>query len=308
MATNQLSLGFRFDSGGHAGGDALPRSAGHIHVPPLKCQGIKTKLAPFILASVRWDGKGRWIEPFVGSGVVLLNVAPQRAYAVDTNVHIIHFYRDVASGALTPAIVREHLETEGQRLATRGSDYYYEVRNRFNSHPSSLDFLFLNRACFNGVMRFNRSGLFNVPFGQKPLRFSRAYVTKIVNQVAYACRVLQGRDWTFEVADWRSALELAHPDDFIYADPPYFGRHTDYYNCWTEAEADHLLLRLRNAPCGFALSTWKQNKYRHNPQLDVDMTGVEIRTTTHFYHVGPTEDLRHEMEEALVIRRGWAAD
>ena len=40
------------------------------------------------------------------------------------------------------------------------------MRERFNLQGSSLDFLFLNRSCFNGVMRFNRHGRFNVPFGQ----------------------------------------------------------------------------------------------------------------------------------------------
>ncbi len=49
--------------------------------PPIKSQGIKTKLAPFILGSIRWDGKGKWIEPFVGSGAVLFNAAPERALA-----------------------------------------------------------------------------------------------------------------------------------------------------------------------------------------------------------------------------------
>ena len=42
--------------------------------PPIKIQGIKTKLVPLIEASVDWDGLGRWIEPFMGSASVALNV------------------------------------------------------------------------------------------------------------------------------------------------------------------------------------------------------------------------------------------
>lgn len=286
-------------------GVSLPKDVVQVAVPPIKCQGIKTKLVPFILSSVRWDGSGTWIEPFMGSGVVLLNVAPPRAYVTDSNVHIIQFYRDLAARLLTPDIVREYLVMHGELLRQYGADYYYETRARFNSSPTSLDFLFLNRSCFNGVMRFNRKGEFNVPFGHKPDRFRQAYVTKIVNQVARAQRLIAARDWVFEVADWRETLLCARDADFVYADPPYAGRHTDYYNSWDSTDAEELDRRLQSVPCGFALSTWKENRYRSNPQLDSLPDDVVLRTTQHFYHVGSTESLRNEMEEALVIRAGF---
>ncbi len=280
----------------------LPQRVDHVFVPPIKCQGIKTKLVPFILSSVKWDGRGRWIEPFIGSGVVLFNLAPPRAYVADTNKHIITLHRAIASGAITASDVKDYLLREGSILVRRGDEYYYEVRNRFNRNPSSLDFLFLNRSCFNGVMRFNRKGEFNVPFGHKIDRFRQAYITKITNQVARLTSVMRGKDWTFAVADWRETVAQAREGDFIYADPPYAGRHTDYYSAWTEGEASELMERLLTSPAGFALSTWSRNKYRDNPALRSAIPGTLIRTTRHFYHVGPSEDLRNEMEEALVIR------
>ena len=51
--------------------------------PPIKTQGIKTRLAPFIARHVAWDWRGVWIEPFLGSGAVLLNLRPPRAVAAD---------------------------------------------------------------------------------------------------------------------------------------------------------------------------------------------------------------------------------
>ena len=98
----------------------LPKQVGHVRVPPIKCQGIKTKLVPFILGSINWDGEGRWIEPFVGSGVVALNASPLRACLTDANVHVIRFYRDVVDGSVTAEIVREYLWTEGRLLAGEG--------------------------------------------------------------------------------------------------------------------------------------------------------------------------------------------
>ena len=226
----------------------------------------------------------------------------------DTNVHVIRFYRDIASGILTADSVREYLWAEGRLLAERGSEHYYRVRDRFNDNPTSLDFLFLNRSCFNGVIRFNRKGQFNVPFGKKPERFRQAYVTKIANQVSYLKAVMEGRDWRFETADWPDSLAQATENDFVYADPPYAGRHTDYYSNWDEQQEKELLSRLRQLPCGFALSTWKENRYRTNPRLPSDLPDVVIRATEHFYHVGPTERLRNSMTEALVLKKDFAVD
>jgi len=73
------------------------------------------------------------------------------------------------------------------------------VRDRFNREASPYDFLFLNRACFNGMVRFNRKGGFNVPFCRKPDRFRPAYITKICNQLKWAASVMKDKDWTFLV-------------------------------------------------------------------------------------------------------------
>lgn len=70
----------------------LPLKVKQIVIPPIKCQGIKTKLVKFILSSISWHGRGRWIEPFLGSGVVLFNVQPEHALVNDINPHIIHLY------------------------------------------------------------------------------------------------------------------------------------------------------------------------------------------------------------------------
>jgi DNA adenine methylase len=85
---------------------------------------------------------------------------------------------------------------------------FYALRGRFNallrtgqqeSAEAAALFYYLNRTCFNGLCRFNRSGEFNVPFG----RYA---------QINYR------RDFTPYVA----------PDDFVYADPPYDVEFTQY--------------------------------------------------------------------------------
>lgn len=272
-----------------------------VQVPPLKIQGIKTKAVPFIQASFDWDGQGRWLEPFVGSAVVPFNVNPERALLGDTNPHLIRFYTAIQSGTVTPITVREFLEREGSRLRRDGEEHYYRVRDRFNEGGDPHDFLFLSRACFNGLVRFNKKGRFNTPFCRKPERFRPAYITKICNQVQRAADCMTGKTWEFVCADWNDLLNEVREGDFVYCDPPYAGRFTDYFNSWTEADATRLEDKLKDLPCKFLYSMWSENKYRRNERLYDSFLDYEIRTFSHFYHLGSTEDLRNCMTEALVV-------
>lgn len=271
-------------------------------VPPLKCQGIKTKLVAEIARLARSRDYGRWVEPFCGSCVVALNVRPRRALLTDVNPHIIRLYQDIQRGALTDAGVVEFLQDEGKALKARGEAHYYRVRERFNAGPTSLDFLFLNRSCFNGVIRFNRKGGFNVPFCRKDGRFAPAYITKIANQVKRVSRLIALHDWEFAVADYRETLGAARAGDLVYADPPYAGRHVDYYNAWSEADEETLARLLKALPCDFILSTWLGNEFRENPGVERDWRDPQyhIFKRDHFYHVGSRETLRHPMLEGLV--------
>ncbi len=277
-------------------------------VPPLKCQGIKTKLAAEIRRLSKPSAYERWIEPFCGSAAVAFNVQPKRALLCDSNVHIIRFYRDIQEGRVTPAEVKGFLVEHGEHLRTKGEEYYYTMRDRFNAAPDSLTFLFLNRSCFNGVMRFNRSGKFNVPYCHKPERFAQAYVTKITNQVRRIGEVFAQCDWTFEVSDFRKSLANLQSSDFVYADPPYLGRHVDYFNSWSEADDADLASQLKTTPAKFILSTWHSNEFRSNEMIARHWTSpaLHLFTKAHFYHVGSSEDLRHPMLEALITN--FAAD
>lgn len=272
-----------------------------VNVPPLKCQGIKTKLVAWIKDHAVLEDGGTWFEPFMGSGVVGFNVRPKKAVFADINPHIVNFYNAIKDGKVTAGIAKEFLEQEGEILQKRGEDYYYEVRERFNKENLPLDLLFLNRACFNGVMRFNRKGMFNVPFGHKPQRFAKAYITKIANQIKYVTQVLSQYDWSFVSADFRQTIAQVGQADFIYCDPPYAGRHVDYFNSWTGEDESELYDRLSSTPAKFILSTWHSNRYRKNESIEKYARNFTILTREHFYHVGANEENRNPMLEAIVL-------
>lgn len=280
----------------------LPRSRKYPpKAPPIKIQGIKTKLIPLIEQSINWGNDGRWVEPFMGSAAVALNIAPKRALLCDTNVHLINFYKSIQSGELNGITVKEYLQEEGRKLLFDGEKHYYYLRDRFNAEGSSFDFLFLSRSCFNGMMRFNKKGGFNVPFCRKPERFRQALITKIVNQVEWAASVICKSDWEFKVQRWQDTVSECLENDIIYCDPPYVGRHTDYFNSFTDKEADELAETLKSSGNEFAFSNWLENKYRRNDYVYNHFSEYEWRQISHFYYVGASESLRNEMQEVLIL-------
>lgn len=271
-----------------------------IFVPPLKIQGIKTKLVPLIKENSAVNKDTVWIEPFMGSGVVGFNAKPDKAVFSDVNPHIINFYNGIKSGAVTSEIVRQFLEEQGKLLSEKDDEYYYTVRERFNKSGSPLDFLFLNRSCFNGMMRFNKNYEFNVPYCHKPQRFAKAYITKIVNQVAHIEELLKTHDWTFKCQSFEKTIASADKNSFIYCDPPYIGRNVDYYDSWNEESEFKLRDALLSSESLFMLSTWDYNAYRKNEYIDMVWSFCHKISKEHFYHLGAKEENRNSVFEALL--------
>ena len=278
-------------------------------VPPIKSQGIKTKLVPWINDVIRRSGldlgKTNWVEPFFGTGVVGLN-APVggHRYIADSNPHIIKFYNSVLKGDITPENMRSYLEHEGKlplEADEEGYAHYRKVRDRFNSEHSSFDFIFLSRAGFNGMMRFNRKGDWNIPFCKKTNRFAPAYITKICNQIETAQRTIHLGEWEFHNQGFVETISQAKAGDLIYCDPPYYGRYVDYYNGWTEEDEKALFHALQKTPAHFILSTWHHNEFRANEMMERFWNHFNVETQEHFYQAGGHLENRHAMVEALVF-------
>ena len=271
-----------------------------VYIPPFKTQGIKSKLVPLIRQNVNIDDLTTWIEPFMGSCVVGLNIAPRKAIFADLNPHIINFYNKLQKKDITSSIVGEFLREQGALLKKKGEEHYYLVRERFNREHNPLDFLFINRSCFNGMIRFNKSNEYNVPYGHKSERFAKAYITKIVNQVMYFEHMARENDWTFLCQPFEKTISMSSNNSFIYCDPPYIGRHVDYYDSWDETQEKELQACLTRSKARFMLSTWDCNLFRSNPYIEQIWGGYNKITHEHFYFIGGKESNRNSMTEALM--------
>jgi len=271
-----------------------------IFVPPIKCQGIKTKLVKHIRQLSCNTKYSRWIEPFLGSGVVGFNIHPSKAVYADNNPHIIRFYQDIQKNIINQYNISSYLSKEGAVLQKSNGDYYYEIRDRFNKNPNSFDFIFLNRACFNGMMRFNSKKEFNVPFCNKPDRFSQAYITKIAHQVKNIQDIITHNDYAFLFQPFELTLKDIRETDLVYCDPPYIGRHNDYFDSWNDKSERLLFNLLSSANSRFILSTWHSNDFRSNEYIQLLWNAYNINIVSHFYHVGAKEVNRNPVYEALI--------
>lgn len=277
-----------------------------VIVPPIKSQGIKTKLVPWIKDLVTIANQnGKWVEPFLGTGVVAFNSGYKKAILNDANPHIIGFYKGIQNKEISASLMKQYLEEEGELLSkakNSGYEHYLKVRSRFNSGEfSPYDFIFLSRAGFNGMMRFGSKGNWNIPFCKKPDRFAQAYITKITNQVAAVSQIIQPEpNWTFHNKSFAGIIPLATKNDIIYCDPPYYGRHVDYYNGWTGQDEELLFNLLSETKAKFILSTWHHNDWRENEMILKFWNKFNIVTKDHFYHNGGNIENRRTVVEALV--------
>jgi DNA adenine methylase len=268
-------------------------------VPPIKCQGIKTDLVKWIETKIQ--NYDVWYEPFCGSCVVGFNIKPKKAIFGDNNPHLINFYQSIKDKKITHLIAKEFLEQEGNILLESNGEHYYVVRERFNKLKNPLDFLFLNRACFNGLIRFNSKGGFNTPFCRKPNRFAKSYITKICNQIASVSEIINNNDYNFVYQDFSETIKLATENDLIYCDPPYIMRSSDYFTSWNLENEKTLCETLTQSKAKFILSTWHSNEYRTNEAIQTIWNKFQLITREHFYFIGGSENNRNSMLEALIM-------
>jgi DNA adenine methylase len=107
-------------------------------------------------------------------------------------------------------------------------------------------------------------------------------------------------DWQFLCQPFEKTIAMADRNSFIYCDPPYIGRHVDYYDSWDEEQEQQLKQCLLNSGSRFMLSTWDNNQYRQNPYIKSIWGDYQKVTHEHFYFVGAKESNRNAMIEALL--------
>ena len=178
--------------------------------PVLKWAGGKTQLLSELLPRMP-QKYNNYIEPFIGGGALFFAAQPERSIISDSNPELINLY----------LVLSRDVERVMKKLDSMSNteEEYYAIRNVDWTTLSPIDAaartIYLNKTCFNGLYRVNKSGDFNVPYGKNKR-------TKFYNELEMqqASKALS-RSFIL-CADYHKVLsELAQPGDFVYLDPPY---------------------------------------------------------------------------------------
>jgi DNA adenine methylase len=133
--------------------------------PILKWAGGKTQLLPDLVAHLPAEFTIHH-EPFVGGGALFFELASLgrlgSAYLSDVNPALIDVYlavRDCVDDVIRLLKRHRHNETD-----------YYKIRaknpEKMGLAERAARIIYLNKTCYNGLFRENKSGQFNVPFGR----------------------------------------------------------------------------------------------------------------------------------------------
>lgn len=189
--------------------EAAPRS---WQRPFLKWAGGKYSLLPELDRLI--PAGMRLIEPFVGGGSVFLNSDKHASFLLaDVNTDLINLYQMLA---VVPGAVIRHARVMFDRL--NNVENYTVIREAFNAQKLNATeraaaFLYLNRHCFNGLMRYNLDGFFNVGWGKYKAPYFPEKELMAFRQKSRVC--------VFMNAGFEHTLRLAGDGDVVYCDPPY---------------------------------------------------------------------------------------
>lgn len=220
--------------------------------PVLKWAGGKTQLVNELKKRAPRRFK-KYIEPFFGGGALFFALDPQNAVISDINPELISMYQAICDDVDQVIDSLQAMKNE--------EDYFYEMRSKdwrsLTRFEAAARTIYLNRTCYNGLYRVNKSGQFNVPFG----KYKNPRILDVNNLLEVAKRL---RNVKIVEGDYKTVLrEFAAEGDFVFLDPPYMpiSKYSDFKRYTKEqfSEQDHVELagevrRLADLGCNVVLT------------------------------------------------------
>jgi DNA adenine methylase len=199
---------------------------------PKECVKVNKAICPL----VKWSGGksdeikqfakylptsfNTYLEPFIGGGSVYFHMAPAKAVISDVHTELIDLYQSIRDGHAQE--IHQFMTLHPNNEAT-----YYQVRDKMVINcplDNAKRFYYLRKTCFRGMLRYNKQGKFNIPFG----RYDKINYSELLNpayhQLLSATEIFKTRfEYIFE--------NYNDPANFMFLDPPYDSEFTDYGYC-----------------------------------------------------------------------------
>lgn len=260
---------------------------------PIRWAGSKKKLLNEMLEKTFVRDCENYVECFLGSGVVLLNVLNnaqelgyKKFYVNDINSNIINFYTMLQK---EPKYLIDNIQKMSQKYNVlnieQQSAMYYDIRDAFNKgidvKEKTIYFYFLMKTGFNGVYRENSKGYFNVPFGRKDkIIINEEYLESISSMI----QKVEFYNLPFE--DFLDEMKQKRilNNSFVYCDPPYLPDDLLVYQkqmLYTKESFNHELffelinkLKITNIMISMSESLVADRIYNHSPFKKIDIMEI----------------------------------
>lgn len=290
-----------------------------IAKPFIKWPGGKSQLLNELIRHYPFSDKkiSRYAEPFVGGGAVLFDILNKfnlkEVFISDINKDLINTYIVIQNSVDELILLLKQLESKylSYDIQSR-KNFFLEKRELFNSiliNDSKISiskaaiFIFLNKTCFNGLYRVNKSGNFNVPHGdhKNPTICNTKnlyYVSDKLKKVIIKC------------CDYKESENFITRDTFIYFDPPYrplsttsnFTSYTkDKFNDTNQIELFNYIKDINLLGAKILLSNSDPKNYNINDNFFDDIyKDFKIRRIPAKRIINCKKELRGEINEILI--------
>jgi DNA adenine methylase len=232
--------------------------------PVLKYRGGKSREIPKFLSLVP-DEYDRYVEPFLGGGAVFFYLEPDNAILNDVNTRLVTFYEQLRDEYSTMRKQLDTLQNEYEKNQTAfkklklkktdeivpnaNEDLYYKMREKYNTpdniYLESVVYFFINKTAYSGMIRYNNSGEYNVPFGRYP-HFNTHLLTEQHSILLKNAEIYN--------VDYAKIFDMTTENDFVFLDPPYDCVFNDYGNIdmmngFDEEQHKRLAIDFKNLQC-----------------------------------------------------------
>ena len=298
---------------------------------PLNYTGNKSRLLKQLLPLFPKKVE-RFVDVCCGGGSVGLNSTAKQVVCIDSNVAVIELLRTLKntsekkilteietiidkfklSDSFHKGYKSYHEYVEGNNgLKAYNRIPYGELRDFYNTHTfrsykeKSLYLFTLLAFCFNNDIRFNSSGLFNMPVGKTDFNGS---IRKKLSSFKLG---VNKQKIHFYAADFSVIREFKLTSkDFVYIDPPYLITDAVYnenggWGLEQEKRLLTILLELHKKGVPFALSNILRKKNQENKILIewIRKNGFNIKNINYHYRSSSynKKDRNAAEQEVLII-------
>ena len=187
--------------------------------PIIKWSGGKSDEIPFFEKYIPCDYK-LYLEPFIGGGSVYFHLEPKKAVIADIHNELIDLYQNIKDGNANE--IFKFMEINKNEETT-----YYNIRNEMiieNTLDNAKRFYYQRKTCFRGMLRYNKNGKFNIPFGRyKNINYQCLNNTNYEKLLKRTEILKKSFEYIFE--------NYNDENNFMFLDPPYDSEFTDYGYC-----------------------------------------------------------------------------